>query len=84
MLTPDDLRKIGELIDERLEVKLEEKLEEKLASIRRDIQTLKKNDRVIRKEIRLILRYLDRERALHDKKITRIEEYLGLPAIDWS
>jgi hypothetical protein len=30
MLTKEDLRQIGDLMDERLEVKLEEKLEEKL------------------------------------------------------
>lgn len=86
MLTDDDLRKIGELVDEKLETKLEEKLEtkfeEKLAPIRKDIQSLKKNDRAIRKEMRLILRYLDRERVSHDKRITRIEEYLGLPVLD--
>jgi hypothetical protein len=86
MLTNDDLRKIGKLIDERLEVKLEEKLEskleEKLSPIRKDIQSLKRNDRAIRKEMRLILRYLDRERVSHDKRITRIEDRLRLSPLE--
>ena len=41
MLTNDDLRKIGDLIDQRLEVKLEQKLEQKLAPIKGDILTIK-------------------------------------------
>ncbi|HSX09112.1 MAG TPA: hypothetical protein VLF93_03090 [Candidatus Saccharimonadales bacterium] len=94
MLTNDDLRKIGDLIDERLEIKLEEKLEtkleeklerkfeEKLAPIKKDIQTLKKSDKAIRKDLKVILRYLDRERAIHDRRITRIEDHLHLAPLE--
>ncbi len=69
MLTKDDLEKIGEVIDQRLEVKLEEKLEskleeklnvkfdEKLEPIKKEIKTLKNNDRKIRKDLNLIFRW---------------------------
>jgi len=60
MLTNDDLRKIGDLIDQRFEVKLEQKLEEKLEQkfeeklepIRGDILTIKDNISVLKKDIK--------------------------------
>ena len=77
MLTNDDLKKIGDLIDQKLESKLEQKLEEKLESkfdeklgpVKKDIKTLKNSDKKIRKDLRLILKYLDGERALMIKEL---------------
>jgi hypothetical protein len=121
MLTDDDLRKIGEVFDQRLEVKLEEKLEtkleekletkleekleakldqkldskleskfeEKLAPIRydigslqKDVESLKKGSRRIRRDLSMVLKYLDGERAAHDRRITRIEDHLSLPPLE--
>ncbi len=102
MLTNDDLKKIGDLIDQRLEVKLEEKLEskleekleskleekletkfeEKLAPLKKDIQSLKNSDKKIRKDLKLVLNYLDKERVSHHRRITRIEDHLGLKPLE--
>jgi hypothetical protein len=98
MLTNDDLRKIGEVFDQRLDLKLEEKLEtkleekletkleakfeEKLAPIKKDIKTLKNNDKKIRKDLSMVLKYLDGERAAHDRRIARIEDHLSLSPLE--
>jgi hypothetical protein len=94
MLTNDDLKKIGAVIEEKLESKLEEKLElkleeklelkleEKLEPIKNDIRLLKNNNKKIRKDINSILKYLDGERASHERRITRVEDHLGLPPME--
>jgi hypothetical protein len=86
MLTNDDLKKIGAVIEEKLELKLEEKLEskleEKLEPIKNDIRLLKNNNKKIRKDIDSILKYLDGERASHERRITRVEDHLGLPPME--
>jgi len=64
MLTNDDLRKIGELIDQKLEQKFDEKFE----PIKEDIRILKKNDKKLRKDLNLILKHFDGERVYHESQ----------------
>ena len=78
MLTNDDLRKIGNLIDERLELKLEEKFEQKLQPIKKDVKSLKNSHRKLRKDFSIILKHLDGARVSHEKRITRLEDHLHL------
>jgi archaellum component FlaC len=92
MLTVDDLRKIGELVDQRLEVKLDSKLEpikkdiltikEDISGLKKDIKSLKSSDRRISKDLGLVLKYSDGARANHEKRITQIEDHLHLSSME--
>jgi len=70
MLTNDDLKKIGEVV----EIKLE--------PIKKDIKLLKNGHKRIRKDLSLVLKFLDGERVSHSRRIKRIEDHLHLSPIE--
>lgn len=74
MLTSDDLKKIGEVVDQRFD--------EKLEPIKKDIKSLKNGQKKLRKDLSLVLKYSDGASANHEKRITRIEDHLHLPSIE--
>lgn len=67
MLTEDDLRKIGEIIDQKVEVRLK--------PVKKDIKKLNKNQDVM-------LSMLDREQMMQSRRIKRLEKHLGLPPFE--
>ncbi len=77
MLTNQDLKKIGELIDGRLDAKLGpglEKIDEKLVPIH------KKLDR-IDKKLTVFVDEMDRRSIDHEKRLDRIDTHLKLPGL---
>ena len=71
MLTDSDLKKIGNLIDEKLESKLEEKLETKLKPIKEDVES-------IRNDQKTLINFFDKEYLELRKRVEKIEKYLKL------
>ena len=76
-LTKKDLQNIGELIDSKLESKLEEKLESKFESKFKPIkQSLKK----IEDKLDLTIRTFDRDFNYHHRRLTNLEDKVGIKA----
>lgn len=71
MLTDNDLKKIGTLIDVKLDRKLNETLDRKLKPIKEDVVE-------IRKDIKRIVDFFDREYLELRARVERIEEHLNL------
>ncbi|HUD04400.1 MAG TPA: hypothetical protein VMR59_00220 [Patescibacteria group bacterium] len=71
MLTKTDLNQISGLLDL--------KLDEKLEPIKKDIQTLKKGVKQIRRDQSTMLDLLDGEQMQQRKRISRLEKHAGLP-----
>jgi t-SNARE complex subunit (syntaxin) len=67
MLTKNDLNEISGLLDTKLE------------SIKKDINTLKKDVKQIRNDQGTMLDLLDKEQMQQRKRIVRLEEEVGLP-----
>lgn len=90
MLTQDDLRQIGSLVENivdkklqsfeiRFEKKLDAKLEEKLEmKFEEKLKPIKKQLRAIKKDQKIMFNLLDREQMKQRKRIERLEEYVGL------
>ncbi len=71
-LTPDDLSKIGNLIETKLEQKLDEKFDQKLAPIKKQIKQ-------IDKKLDAAIQLFDGDVTHLKKRTARIEDHLGLP-----
>jgi len=69
MLTKSDLKNIGDIVQNEIQ------------PVRRDIKTLKTDVTKIRKDMNMVLGYLDKEYIDLRKRVERIEEHLGLPSI---
>lgn len=76
-LTKQDLTAIGNLIDERLEVKFEEKIK----PIQKDLDTLKKGQRKIKKDLSTVINYFDHDSQYQDQRLDRLENCLDLPPL---
>lgn len=78
MLTKQDLKNIGDLIESKLETKLEEKLESKLnekletifesklSPIQKDLSVIKKDITEIKKDIKRIDKNMERDFGFHE------------------
>lgn len=62
----------------RLDDKLESKFEEKLSPIKKDIYNIKKKMNRINKTLNLVVRKYDEGDVQLDRRVTRIENHLGL------
>ena len=71
MLSNDDLKKIGEVVDRRIEEKVGPIIEKQLRPVKEDISH-------IRKEIKVIVGFFDREYLDLRKRVERIEAHLNL------
>jgi hypothetical protein len=87
MLTKQDLKNIGDLIDSKLEEKLESKLEEKLESkfeeklapIYKEIKLIKKDTASIRKVIEKDFGFHEKQNMHVIKNVQVIQRHLGIP-----
>lgn len=70
MLDKNDLKQIGNVIDERLEVKLEQKL-----------KPIKKDLAYIKKTVSVLVNRTDREETQLKKRVKRIEDHVDLQAL---
>lgn len=66
MLTKSDLDQIRIVVQEEVE------------PIKKDIKILKKSDEKIKKDLRTVIDYFDRDSVVLHKKVERIEKHLGM------
>ncbi len=85
MLTNQDLKNIGDLIESKLEEKLESKLEEKLDS---KLAPIKKDIRDIKKDIKKINKNMERDFGFHEtqnryviRNVQQIQKHLNIPVM---
>lgn len=81
MLSTNDLHQISQLLDKKLDEKLDQKLEpisRDIAGLKKDVSYLKKKVNKIDKTQKVMLDVLDREQMNQRKRLTRIEDNLGL------
>lgn len=71
MLTKDDLRQIGILVENVVEEVVDRKLEEKLKPIKKQLRAIKKDQKIM-------FNFLDREQMKQRKRIDLLEDYVGL------
>jgi len=95
MLTKQDLKAIGDLMDERLDRKLNEydkkmdiRFKQELAPMGSSVSEIKKQVKIAQKDVReikidmrAIINVFDSDIHNHDKRIKRIEDKLQLPLI---
>jgi hypothetical protein len=74
MLTKQDLKNIGTLIDTKLETKLESKFDEKLKPIKKTLKEMNN-------KLDTAIRFFDTSTIGHEKRIKRIEKHLDLPPL---
>ena len=80
MLTKQDLRQIGEVIEVKLRP-IDEKvtgLDEKVTKLEKSQKALKKTLNRVAREQQAILGFLNKEDVETRKRVDRIEDYLGL------
>lgn len=70
MLTKNDLKQIGILVNQIIEARIK--------PLAREIKELHRRVKKMERDLKLITNYFDREYIDHDKRITRIETHLGL------
>jgi len=75
MLTKNDLSQIRGVVKDEVG----EQLDSKLAPIKKDIKSLKKDVSQIKRDQNSMLIMLDKEQMQQRKRITRLEEHVGLP-----
>lgn len=81
MLTKDDLKQIGDVVEEKLEQKLEQKLEpirNDLSVVKKDMRSAKSDITKIRSDIDIIIDSFDRDYLDLRGRVERIEEKLGI------
>jgi len=71
MLTDNDLKKIGEVVDQKIEEKVGPIIEKHLRPVKEDISH-------IRKDIKTMVGYFDREYLDLRKRVERIESHLKI------
>jgi len=90
MLTKQDLKNIGDLIDTKLEEKLdsilESKFESKLSPIQKNLSGIKKDITEIKRDIKKINKNMERDFGFHEtqnryaiKNIQQIQKHLDMP-----
>ena len=67
MLTKDDLKQIGEVVEEKVELKI--------TPIKKDISILKNSVKKIQKTIDVVAKVLDRADVVLNKRVKRLEEH---------
>jgi Skp family chaperone for outer membrane proteins len=81
MLTPDDLHQIDETLTKRIKAELEPVRKEVAKQIKEEILPIREDITHIRKDIKTIVNYFDREYLTLRNRIERIEQHLGLHPI---
>ncbi len=89
MLTKQDLKNIGDLIDSKLEQKLESKLEQKLESkLEQKLAPIYKEIKLIKKDTASIRKIIEKDFAFHEKQnihvienVQVIQRHLGIPVM---
>lgn len=88
MLTKQDLKNIGDLIDTKLEEKLESKLKpirEDIKELKTDVKSLQKDTKTVKREVKTINKNLERDFGFHEtqnryviKNVQQIQRHLGI------
>lgn len=78
MLTEDDLTKFGNVVDEKVERRLEKFGEVFDEKIKKQLKPVKDDIAQIRKDVKVMVNFFDREYLDLRKRVERIETHLKL------
>jgi peptidoglycan hydrolase CwlO-like protein len=78
MLTKDDLKQIGSIVDTKIDKQLDP-VKKDIADLKKDMKTVKRDMGETRNDIKTLRAYFDRDYVNLRKRIDRIEEHLGVP-----
>lgn len=91
MLTKQDLKNIGDLIDTKLEEKLESKLapiHNELKMIKFDVKSLQKDMTIVKKDVKKLNQIVEKDFGFHEKQsisiienVQNIQRNLQLPVM---
>lgn len=80
MLTKNDLSAIGQVVEERIDKRFteqEEKTDRRFTSLEKNLKGIKRDLQTVQKDVRVMLAVLDRADVELRRRVERIEAHLG-------